>query len=424
MKKIKVLWVCNLVLPQFVNYYNIKARNTGGWMSSLYEKLNSMDLISISLCFPIYDESRRKDIHLVDFNIYSFDGTMDISSEDDIYIEDFCKIMRKENPDIVHIWGTEYQHAYYAVQAAKKLGIKVLIDIQGIISYIYKHYLDGISQDIINNFQIEKSSSLLKSEKERYLVQSDIEKKVFESVTYVTGRTQWDLACVKSINSRVKYFENHRMLRNEFYKNKAKWEYDKCEKHTIFLSNASYALKGAHLFLDVIKLLKNRYSDIKVIIAGKNPLVYDMEGKRTQYGEYLNYLIDNKDLANNIEFKGELTEAEMVEQLLKTNVFVASSTVENSCNSLCEAMMLGVPVVATYAGGMPSLIEHGNNGFLYQTNADYMGAYFIEQLFEDRKIIDNLSHNAILTAEKRHNSDFIIFKIAEIYRTVIEDEKF
>ena len=55
----------------------------------------------------------------------------------------------------------------------------------------------------------------------------------------------------------------------------------------------------------------------------------------------------------------------MTRELRRAHVFAISSYIENSPNSLCEAMQAGMPCVATYAGGIPSLVEDGRTGLLF-----------------------------------------------------------
>ena len=56
-------------------------------------------------------------------------------------------------------------------------------------------------------------------------------------------------------------------------------------------------------------------------------------------------LIDKYDLFENIVFCGSLDENSMRDQYLRSHVFISASTIENSPNSVGEAMLLGVPVV-------------------------------------------------------------------------------
>ena len=51
--------------------------------------------------------------------------------------------------------------------------------------------------------------------------------------------------------------------------------------------------------------------------------------------------------------------------MLKSDIFVSASHIENSPNNVAEAMILGMPCIATFAGGTSSYIEDNKNGILY-----------------------------------------------------------
>ena len=71
----------------------------------------------------------------------------------------------------------------------------------------------------------------------------------------------------------------------------------------------------------------------------------------------------------------------MCEQYLKANVFVLPSAIENSPNSLGEAMMLGTPTVVSDVGGVKNMIDHEKEGYVYQPDASYMIAYYAGRFF-------------------------------------------
>lgn len=68
---------------------------------------------------------------------------------------------------------------------------------------------------------------------------------------------------------------------------------------------------------------------------------------------------------------------------LASSVFVSVSTIENSPNSVGEAMLFGCPVVSSCVGGVLDMLEHGQEGFLYQASAPYMLAWYVGCVFRD-----------------------------------------
>ena len=111
----------------------------------------------------------------------------------------------------------------------------------------------------------------------------------------------------------------------------------------------------------------------------------------------------------------------MCEQYLKANVFVMPSAIENSPNSLGEAMILGVPCVAANVGGISSLISHGKEGFLYQGNENHMLAYYISKVFDEPETMILLSENSRRRAMEYHDIEKNVTSYLEVYEKLMEE---
>ena len=175
-------------------------------------------------------------------------------------------------------------------------------------------------------------------------------------------------------------------------------------------------MKGFHIFLKALAILKKKYSDIKVTVAG-TPLNLEKPGKGT-YDSYIRKLIEKYRLEKTIVFTGLLDEKQMRDQFLKTNVFVMPSLIENSPNSLGEAMLMGVPCVAANVGGTNNMLEHGVEGYLYQVDADYMMAYYIEQIFEHPSVARHFSERAKKRAAVTHDRERNVRTLLDIYTKI------
>ncbi len=115
-----------------------------------------------------------------------------------------------------------------------------------------------------------------------------------------------------------------------------------------------------------------------------------------------------------------LKEKEILNRLLKTNVFVLPSVIENSSNSLAEAMLLGMPCVATNTGGTMDMLEHKKEGFLYPYTEPAMCAEYINRFFNDEKLCVEYGANARYKALVRHNPENNVRDILEIYQDVMK----
>lgn len=63
---------------------------------------------------------------------------------------------------------------------------------------------------------------------------------------------------------------------------------------------------------------------------------------------------------------GKLTAGQMRDRYLASSLYVCCSALENSPNSLGEAMLLGMPCVSADVGGIPSMFTDGVDGILYR----------------------------------------------------------
>ena len=245
-----------------------------------------------------------------------------------------------------------------------------------------------------------------------------VEQSVISDVKHVSGRTEWDYCCTTQLNKNIQYHRCDEILRSEFYCENQKWTLGNCTKYRIFLSQASYPIKGMHIFLKAMDIIQRQIADVEVYIGGNPPIIDDSNSRTSHYGTYLKKLYQSSMLADKIHFLGNISSEEMVEQYLHAHVFVSPSTVENSSNSICEAMILGVPVVASYVGGTPSLIRHGVDGFLYPCDAHYMLAYYIMQIFQYDELAGRISTAASDSARKRHDPEKIKNRMMEIYNSI------
>jgi glycosyltransferase involved in cell wall biosynthesis len=91
------------------------------------------------------------------------------------------------------------------------------------------------------------------------------------------------------------------------------------------------------------------------------------------------------------------------------DIFAISSKLEGFCNSVLEAFAVGVPVVATRAGGLPEMVLHEDTGLLTPVQAPPALAEAMTRL------IDNPALAAKVAASGRHlvESEYTVDKMVE-----------
>ena len=322
------------------------------------------------------------------------------------------RVNQEFKPDIIHIHGTEYTQGLAYIRACGNKG--VVVSIQGLVSVYERYYLAGIlPKEIIRNITLRdtlRCDNIFK-QKKKFLQRGEYEKEYIRSVKHVIGRTSWDKAHVRAINPDIHYHFCNETLRDEFYKHT--WNYESCEKHSIFSSQAGYPIKGLHQLLKAMPLILREYPDTKLYVAGGD-ITKSKWYRLSGYASYIKRLIEENGLRDMVNFTGMLSEKDMCARYLRSNVFVCPSAIENSPNSLGEAQLLGVPCIAAYVGGVPDMMR-GCEDNMYRFEEAEMLAEKICETFSQK------SNVAIINREiplQRHNSKLNAEQMYRIYTSI------
>lgn len=418
MQKTKVLWIYNAITYDFADAYNVKRSIAAGWSVGLKDAMLKNGDLEIDACFPIVNREKLRNGNHNGTQFYSlYVGDGDIAYEE-IELE-MEKILKESSPDVVHIWGTEYSFSLPVFKACRKAAsLPTIIHLQGNIDAMMHSLEKGIPQDVIDD-RIGNNPSI-RDEIDRWELCSENERKILEEAEYVCGRTLWDKLYVYQYNNRIKYYHCDELLRPEFYQEKRRWSCHKCNRHTIFLSQGFYPLKGLHFLIRAIPYVKAIYDDIHIVIGGYDSFVkQDDDNGISGYGKYILDLAKEYQVVNTLEFCGVLDANGMIEQMLSANIMVSTSAVENSSNSICEAMYLGLPIVASFVGGTSSMLTDEVTGLMYCYDDYRMLAGQICRAFSDDELLDNLSNESQHIAKQRHDPIKVSTNMMEIYREII-----
>lgn len=412
----KIVWLCNMI-PSAVN----QSRGGGGlWLDHVLEDIRVQKDITLRLFCPGGTETGRVDKQ-VEYVLFT-EGEAHVYSEQ--LEEQFYRELKAFQPDVIHIWGTEYGHTLAMVNAAQRLGWenRVAISIQGLCSIYARHYCEGVPEAVCHRYSLRdflKRDNLL-GQQRIFTQRGKLECKALEKAGNVIGRTDWDRAITGQINpNRVYHFCNE-TLRQPFYEDT--WQYAACRKHRIFISSCAYAIKGFHYLLEAMPLVLAQYPDAEIAVTGDSFFKTSLPARLRQdyYHRYLARLADQNELEDRIHFLGALSAPQMKQAFLDCNVFVLPSSIENSPNSLGEAMLLGVPCVAADVGGVSNML-HPGQGYVYQSTAPYMLAHYITEVFRQQERAEEMGAQARLQAMETHNPEKNMRDLLEIYRLIAEE---
>ncbi len=455
----RVLWICNIMLPAVAKHLNLPSSNKEGWLTGLasviQERRDEND-IELAVAFPmggavaVSPSSPATILPGSDDTVCSGEALLSGKSlryygfyEDtahpqkyDVELEGrLKKIMDDFQPDVIHCFGTEFGHTLAASRVCpdKK---RLLIGIQGLCSVYAGAYMANLPVKVIRSVSFRdvlKRDSMLKQQK-KYVIRGEREIEAIRNAGNITGRTHWDAFYSDCWNDSAEYFVMNETLRPDFYDDR--WQREKCVPHRIFVSQGDYPLKGLHYLLLALPAIRRKYPDVKVHVAGNSLVNYSTwkdKIKISAYGKYLRRIMAQNELQDVVTFLGSLTGAQMKEQYLEAGLFLCCSSMENSPNSLGEAMLLGVPCVSADVGGISSIFRDGQDGILFkgfESHTDYRKeekelsdivrnlAEAVINMWSNEEACMKYCENARNHAKKTHNKEENYKRLTEIYTKI------
>jgi len=418
----KILWTVNLIPVNVASKLGISSDVLGGWVESMAGELKNFTDIELAVACKC-ENGEHFEAEIDGVKYFSVSYTSSTPCKD---IEKrFLQILESFKPDLIHIEGTEFLHAKAVLTVGERLNIPTVTSMQGILNGQYNYQCGQLQvDDLIFSKSLTNifAGLLLHFRKTKwYKKRLSHERAVIESSKYILGRTTWDRAHSYSINPDAKYYSCNRVLRAPFYTEK--WDLSKTERHSIYVGNGYTALKGFHFVVEALPQLIKEYPDIKVYVAGHKP--YTENDKRVffkkGYGVYLKKLIEDSGAKDHIIFTGPLKAQQVAERLSKVNAYVLCSTVENSPNTLGEAMLVGTPCVAAYVGGVSDMAEDGKDALFYRNDDAALLAWSIKRIFDSDELASELSQNAKKRAELTHSPRKNAEDLVKAYKDILKN---
>jgi len=416
----------------------LEATNKEGWVNGLATVLlaSQQKEIRLSVAFPVERslDGFHEKLSFADgatLECYGFYEDTVHPERYDVELEDrLSKIVEVAKPDLVHCFGTEYPHTLALCRVFPQKE-RILIGIQGLCAACAEAYMADLPQSVVRSvtFRDLLRRDTLRVQQQKFVKRGEMEREAVGLAGNVTGRTPWDRQYTTLWNPKAAYYEMNETLRPTFYE--GEWREEECIPHSIFLSQGDYPLKGLHYMLMALPQILERYPDATVNVAGNSLVQYETlkdKLKISAYGKYLRKLIKKYDLQDRVHFLGRLSAEEMKRQYLKSNLFVCCSSLENSPNSLGEAMLLGVPCVTAMVGGISGIFRAGEDGIGYEgystensgqlkAIADRLSFASLE-MFEKSEFREKCKNNAREHAKMTHEGNKNYSRLLEIYSEI------
>lgn len=170
----------------------------------------------------------------------------------------------------------------------------------------------------------------------------------------------------------------------------------------LFLGRIS-APKGIHVLYDALAAAAAKGVRFRFVMAGAGP---DADLYVARFRELL---------GEQFVFSGVVTGAAKERLLQECQVFVLPSFFEGLPMALLESMAFGVVPIATAVGSIPSVVVHGQNGILVQTNDSAAIVDALECLASDRQLLRTLSTNGREAMVRHCNPESYVGRLRTVY---------
>lgn len=418
----KILWITNAAIEPLGSHLFGRKIN-GAWVSAMlsdFERHGEHSIV-IATASPVKKPLRLVNNHGTVFYALPDDYPIAYNENKKGNIEHWHALIEAEKPDMIQVWGTEFTHGLCALRVAEN--IPSVIYMQGVLDAIARYYYAGIPESEIRRnitFRDLIKRDTIFDQCKRYRRNSAKEAEMLQRAGNYISENHWCNAHIKAIAPNAVAHHCPLSIGQSFLK--YAWDINRVERHSIMCTASGYPLKGLHIMIEALAILKKEYPDVKLYIPGTK---FVSDGslqwiiRKRGYTKYIERLIKRLDVADNIVWLGYLSQNELAKRLSTTHIFALTSALENHSSSLKEAMMVGVPSVASDVGGIPEYIDNGRNGLLYRFEEAELLAEHIFSFFESDIMASKIGEAGKADMLNLHSSTDIYTMMCDIYSKII-----
>lgn len=388
----KILWLCNA-------RFSCEGRSSSGtWLQPLAEMVNDTDGYTLyNITIGSVNAPNTETVNGIKQYLLPLRGKASFKQWYTETCNEIYNIVEEIKPDIVHIWGTE--NIWGLVYKDGFINAPAFLEMQGMPSVSFAYY-GGLTWKEklqclwapLSLYQFPKNTIWWGYRQFKEL--GNKEKKIIEAFNVISVQSRWVEEHVLHINHSAQILHTRIILREPFY-NCESWQWHECGESPIIFStcsrNAPY--KGLHVLLKAVGILKKRFPNIKLNLAGQ---LFGTRGLfyASGYTRYLYRIIKEYNIEDNIHFLGALTAEQIIKYLQESNVSVIPSFIESYSLGLAESMMVGTPTVVSYAAAMPEFAKDKEEVLFYDSLDVVSCAARIEDIFTHKELSERLSRNS------------------------------
>lgn len=169
-------------------------------------------------------------------------------------------------------------------------------------------------------------------------------------------------------------------------------------------------VKGLSVFINAAKEVVKKNPNVKFLIGGEGEERKSLESKVNSMG-----------LSNNVLFLGFVNNS--YEFMSSIDINVLTSISESFPYSILEGTILKRATVSSNVGGLPDLIDHGVNGFLFNPGDHIKLAEYLLKLVNDKNLRDDMGNRIYLKASEKFSLKNMCNTQLNIYESVLKAKK-
>lgn len=389
--------------------------NGGGWISALEAEIVKYSNLDLGIAFMANGQPKKSIQNSVTFYpmpypkkklVSKIQYYFNYSVKDEVapYLAIFKEVVDDFKPDIIQIFGSEG----YLGFVTQVTDVPCVLHIQGVLNPYWNAYFPPTVSKYSYLFSTLDITGVINRWKDINTWKRSCirECELLKNVKNYIGRTSWDECIAKEFNPYSHYYYGSEILRPSFYQ---AGEHVAPDKLTIVSTMSGVMYKGFDVVLKTAYILKNKLH---------REFVWKVYGAKDSFLFFETFTkINHVDV--NVHLMGVCGESEICDALSHATVFALTSYIENSPNCVCEAQLVGCPVVATHVGGVASLIDNGITGLLVPANDPYQLAWNICKLFDDKIMSSNMSLESVKKALLRHDRKKITAQLLKLYDNIL-----
>lgn len=330
-------------------------------------------------------------------------------------VKETIRIIEDFAPDLIHVWGVE--SPWGLLSARYLIKPPALLEMQGLMSAIAPVFAGGLTireqlacigiREVVRGATIPQVSR-------RFEKWGHCEREMITGHRFINVQSTWMKAQIKSINPTCRTFDTDVAIREPFFTRPMQ----KVDKENTILCSLAYPapFKGLHVAVRATAALKSRFPDIQLKITG----IQQLKGlRRNGYIRWVKREAEKLGISADVIWLGKQNATQIIEELHRASVILIPSYIESYSVVATEAALRDVPIVASYAGGIPFLFGDGEAALYFSPGDVATCAHQIERLLTNSQLANRIAAQARQTARVRNDPIRIARRQLDTYRQIL-----